>query len=85
MTTEIRPPAPRDAQTCDEIIASLPHHVGQEEGRRECAAAGRAQSGLVAERDGEIVGLANGFELPRHFGGYWSGGDTPVLMIRVLG
>lgn len=27
---------------------------------------------------------ANGFTLGRDFEGYWSGGSTPVLMIRVL-
>jgi ribosomal protein S18 acetylase RimI-like enzyme len=158
MTTEVRPLAPSDAEACDAIVASLPHHFGQEEGRRECAAAVRTQRGLVAERDGEVVGFltvehrferaaeitwmavhaahrhsglgralmdrlvadlraqnrrlllvltvspsdgpddvddgyestrafyfASGFELTRDFGGYWSGGDTPALMVRVLG
>ncbi|MBA3691151.1 MAG: hypothetical protein H0W82_07040 [Actinobacteria bacterium] len=28
---------------------------------------------------------ANGFTLGRDFEGYWSGGSTRVLMIRVLG
>lgn len=157
MTTTIRPLTPLDAPTCDAIIASLPNHFGQEEGRRECATAVRTQRGLVAERDGEVVGFltvedrfdraaeitwmavhaahrhgglgtalmdrlaadlraqhrrlllvltvspsdgpddvddgyastrnfyaANGFALARDFGGYWEGGDTPVLMIRVL-
>jgi GNAT superfamily N-acetyltransferase len=27
---------------------------------------------------------SNGFMLARDFAGYWSGGDTPVLMIRVV-
>lgn len=158
MTITVRPLTPLDAQTCDAIIASLPYHFGQEEGRRQCAAAVRTQQGLVAERDATVVGFltvelrfesaaeitwmavhaahrrggigrammdrlaadlrgqdrrlllvltlspsdgpddvddgyastrafyaANGFALARDFGGYWSGGDTPVLMIRVLG
>lgn len=157
MTTSLRPLTPRDADACDAIVASLPYHFGQEEGRRECAAAVRTQRGLVAERDGEVVGFvtveprfeaaaeitwmavhaerrrggvgralmdrlaadleaerrrlllvltvspndppdeiddgyqatrafyaASGFALARDFGGYWGGGDTPVLMIRVL-
>jgi ribosomal protein S18 acetylase RimI-like enzyme len=157
MTITIRPLAPLDAEACDAIVASLPHHFGQEEGRRACAAAVRTQPGLVAERDGEVVGFltaenrfddaveitwmavhashrrgglgralmdrlaadlraqnrrlllvltvspsdgpddnddgyagtrdfyaANGFALARDFEGYWSGGDTPVLMVRVL-
>ncbi len=54
----------------------------------------RTQEGLVAEVDGVVLGFlifehrfddaANGFTLARDFEGYWSGGDTPVLMIRVL-
>lgn len=157
MTTTIRALAPGDAGACDAIVASLPNHFGQEEGRRECATAVRTQRGLVAERDGEVVGfltvedrfdraaeitwmavhaahrhgglgtalmdrlaadltaagrrlllvltvspsdgpdenddgyestrafyVANGFALARDFAGYWSGGDTPVLMVRML-
>jgi GNAT superfamily N-acetyltransferase len=46
-----------DAETCDAILATLPYHFGDEEGRRECAAAVRAQRGLVAEDGGEVVGF----------------------------
>lgn len=157
MTISLRPLTLADADACDAIVASLPYHFGQEEGRSDCAAAVRTQRGLVAERDAEVVGFltfrtwfedaaeitwmavraahrhtgvgrslmdrlaadlgaggrrlllvltvspndppdeiddgyqatrafyaANGFALARDFGGYWGGGDTPVLMIRVL-
>lgn len=157
MTISPRPLTPADADACDAIVASLPYHFGQEEGRRQCAAAVRTQRGLVAERNGEVVGFltvearfqaaaeitwmavhaahrrggvgralmdrlaadlaaegrrlllvltvspsdppdeiddgyqatrafyaANGFALARDFSGYWGGGDTPVLMVRVL-
>jgi len=57
MTLTIRPLEGADAPACDAIIASLPYHFGLEEGRRDCAAAVRAQRGLVAERDGEVVGF----------------------------
>jgi hypothetical protein len=88
MTIEIRPLAPGDAQACDEIIASLPYRFGQEEGRPRWDRAGA--DGSLDERDDGYASTrafyaANGFELPRDFGGYWSGGDTPVLMVRVLG
>jgi N-acetylglutamate synthase-like GNAT family acetyltransferase len=46
-----------DAEACDAIVATLPYHFGDEEGRRECAAAIRAQRGLVAEDGGEVVGF----------------------------
>lgn len=46
-----------DAPACDAIVASLPYHFGLEEGRVECAAAVRSQPGLVAERDGEVIGF----------------------------
>jgi GNAT superfamily N-acetyltransferase len=40
-----------DAEACDAIVATLRYHFGDEEGRRECAAAIRAQRG------GEVVGF----------------------------
>ena len=46
-----------DAEACDAIVATLPYHFGDEEGRRECAAAIRAQRGVVAEDGGEVVGF----------------------------
>jgi ribosomal protein S18 acetylase RimI-like enzyme len=53
----IRPLEADDAEACDAIVASLPYHFGLEEGRRECAAAVRSQRGLVAEREGRVVGF----------------------------
>jgi ribosomal protein S18 acetylase RimI-like enzyme len=53
----IRPLGPRDADTCDRIIASLPYHFGHEQGRRDCAAAVRREDGLVAVEDDEVVGF----------------------------
>lgn len=54
----IRPLDPdRDAVACDAIVASLPDWFGVEEGIRECAAAVRTQSGLVAEVDGRVAGF----------------------------
>jgi ribosomal protein S18 acetylase RimI-like enzyme len=53
----IRPIARGDAEACDAIVASLPYHFGDEQGRRDCAAAVRSQTGLVAEDDGEVVGF----------------------------
>jgi ribosomal protein S18 acetylase RimI-like enzyme len=38
-------------------VLSLPYHFGNEQGRRECAAAVRSQRGLVAEEDGVVVGF----------------------------
>ena len=54
---EIRDLAPGDAETCDEIVLSLPYHFGQEGGRRDCAAAVRSEPGLVAMVEGEVVGF----------------------------
>jgi GNAT superfamily N-acetyltransferase len=45
----------RDAHACDGIVATLPYHFGDEDGRRECAAAVRSQRGLVAQDGGEVV------------------------------
>jgi ribosomal protein S18 acetylase RimI-like enzyme len=53
----IRPLGPRDADVCDRIIASLPYHFGDEQGRRDCAAAVRSEDGLVAVEDHEVVGF----------------------------
>lgn len=62
MSLTIRPMEGSDAEACDAIVASLPYHFGLEEGRRECAAAVRSQQGLVAERDGRVLGFLT-FEL----------------------
>jgi ribosomal protein S18 acetylase RimI-like enzyme len=53
-----------DAETCDRIIASLPYHFGDEDGRRQCARAVRAQPGLVALLDDMVVGFLT---VQRHF------------------
>ena len=37
-----------DAEACDQIILSLPHHFGHEGGRRQCAHDVRNSPGLVA-------------------------------------
>ena len=44
---EIRPLAPGDADACDAIVAGLPYHFGQEQGRRDCA---RPSAGIGAGR-----------------------------------
>ncbi len=54
---EVRDLRPQDAPTCDAIIASLPDWFGLDEGIQECAAAVRTQPGLVAEREGLVVGF----------------------------
>ena len=57
MSVTVRPLEAADAEACDAIVATLPYHFGLEEGRRECAAAVRSQRGLVAEREGRVVGF----------------------------
>ena len=54
---DVRPLVRGDAAACDAIVAGLPYHFGQEEGRRDCAAAVRRDLGLVAVEGGEIVGF----------------------------
>jgi hypothetical protein len=53
----IRPLRGADAERCDLIIASLPYHFGQDDGRRACAHAVRSQPGLVAVLDDTVVGF----------------------------
>jgi hypothetical protein len=61
MTTDpgvvIRPLEGDDAPACDGVIRSLPYHIGDPDGRRECAEAVRASDGLVAVRDDQVVGF----------------------------
>ena len=57
MSLTLRPLLADDGPACDAIVASLPYHFGIEEGRRDCAAAVRSQRGIVAERDGEVIGF----------------------------
>jgi ribosomal protein S18 acetylase RimI-like enzyme len=54
---DVRPLAPADAGACDRIVAGLPYHFGQEQGRRECAVAVRSQAGLVAVEGDDVVGF----------------------------
>lgn len=53
----VRPLLSDDAAICDDIIASLPYHFAQEEGRRQCAEAVRSQKGLVAVESDRPVGF----------------------------
>lgn len=53
----VRALGPEDAEVCDGIVGSLPYHFAQEQGRRDCAAAVRRESGLVAIQDDEVVGF----------------------------
>jgi ribosomal protein S18 acetylase RimI-like enzyme len=62
---QLRPLHTEDAERCDQIIASLPYHFGQEDGRRECAHALRSQPGLVAVLDHAVVGFLT---VQRQFG-----------------
>jgi ribosomal protein S18 acetylase RimI-like enzyme len=55
--TEIRSLEPDDAAACDAIVAGLPYHFGQEQGRRDCAAAVRREPGLVAVEGREVTGF----------------------------
>jgi len=53
----IRVLEPADGPACDDIVAGLPEWFGLEEGRRECAAAVRSESGLVAWVDDAVLGF----------------------------
>jgi ribosomal protein S18 acetylase RimI-like enzyme len=53
----IRALVPDDAERCDAIIRSLPDWFGNDQGIAECAAAVRAQPGLVEVADGEVAGF----------------------------
>lgn len=53
----LRPLTPLDAAACDAIVASLPYHFGDEEGRAMCARAVRTSPGVVADADGVVVGF----------------------------
>lgn len=57
LTVEVRQLLERDAGSCDAIVATLPYHFEDEDGRRECAAAVRTQRGFVAEDGEEVVGF----------------------------
>jgi ribosomal protein S18 acetylase RimI-like enzyme len=53
-----------DGPACDAIVASLPHHFGNQEGRAEAARKVRTQPGLVAVVDGAVAGFLT---VERHF------------------
>jgi GNAT superfamily N-acetyltransferase len=57
--TEVRLRAlgPEEAEACDAIIAGLPYHFAQEQGRLDCAAAVRRDAGLVATEAAQVVGF----------------------------
>jgi ribosomal protein S18 acetylase RimI-like enzyme len=55
--SRIRPLVAGDAPSCDAVIASLPYHFGNEDGRRECAEAVRGSAGLVAVEGERVVGF----------------------------
>jgi ribosomal protein S18 acetylase RimI-like enzyme len=57
MAVVIRQLAQVDAEACDAIVATLPYHFGDDQGRRDCAAAVRLQAGLAAERDRQVIGF----------------------------
>jgi len=44
-----------DAEACDAIVASLPYHFGDEQGREMCAQAVRTSDGYVAEQAGTVA------------------------------
>jgi ribosomal protein S18 acetylase RimI-like enzyme len=56
-TISVRPLSTADADTCDQIILTLPHHFGHEGGRRQCAHDVRTHPGLVATLDDRVVGF----------------------------
>jgi ribosomal protein S18 acetylase RimI-like enzyme len=53
----VRPLAAADGPACDEIVRSLPYHFGDPDGRRQCSEAVRASPGLVALREGRVIGF----------------------------
>lgn len=53
----VRALVPEDAEACDGIVASLPHHFGLAAGRAACARALREQQGLAGIVDGEPAGF----------------------------
>jgi GNAT superfamily N-acetyltransferase len=53
----VRPLTPGDAEACDGIVASLPYHFGDADGRAACAEAVRTSVGLVCEVGGRVAGF----------------------------
>src|SRR5262249_12352817 len=52
---DVRPLTRADAEACDQIICTLPHHFGHEAGRQACALAVRSSAGWVAVLQGHVV------------------------------
>jgi len=57
MQETVRELEPRDAATCDAIVAGLPEWFGNEQGIRDCALAVRSQAGLVATDETGVSGF----------------------------
>jgi GNAT superfamily N-acetyltransferase len=53
----VRPLTPGDAEACDVIVASLPYHFGDADGRAACAEAVRTSPGLVWVTGGRVAGF----------------------------
>jgi len=57
MHEAVRELEPRDAATCDAIVAGLPEWFGNEQGIRDCALAVRSHAGLVATDETGVTGF----------------------------
>lgn len=57
LSLEVRPLTASDAESCDQIILSLPHYFGHEVGRLACAQAVRTSDGWVAVLGEHVVGF----------------------------
>jgi GNAT superfamily N-acetyltransferase len=53
----VRTLTPGDAEACDAIVASLPYHFGDADGRAACAEALRTSAGLACEVGGRVAGF----------------------------
>ncbi len=53
----VRPLTPGDGEACDAIVASLPYHFGDPDGRAACARTVRTSAGLVCETGGRVAGF----------------------------
>lgn len=66
---EVRPLTRDDAETCDQIILTLPNHFGSEAGRKMCARAVRTSEGWVAVQDDRVTGFLSRNNLRDHLDG----------------
>jgi GNAT superfamily N-acetyltransferase len=53
----VRPLTSDDGEACEAIVASLPYHFGDADGRAACAEAVRTSAGLVCEVGGRVAGF----------------------------